>query len=72
MGHNAEKIGNIIRRFSSAYVAEVVARVGPLAQRSFELVRVTAVQLENLSAVQAELVRGGGDAAADVRFTGLR
>lgn len=58
----------------SAYthLTEIVARVGSRAQLSVELVKIAAVELENLSAVQAELVRGRGDVVLALELTRLR
>lgn len=55
-------------------LAEVVAGEGSLAHLSVELEQVPREQLQDLTAVQAELVRGGGDGvlAADLGFAGLR
>lgn len=50
----------------------IVARVGALAALSVELKGVSPVQLQDLSAVQAELVRGKGDAVVALGFSCLR
>ena len=43
------------------YVAEVIAGECPLAELVTQLVQVSAVQLQHLAAVKAELVRSRGD-----------
>lgn len=55
--------------FYFTHVAEVVSRVCPLAHLSVELVHVPCEQFQDLSAVQAELVRRGRDVGgASVSF----
>lgn len=43
------------------YVAEVVSGVGPLAQLVAQPLQVSAVQLDHLAALEAELVHRGGE-----------
>ena len=60
-------------RVNRTYVAEVVAGVSTVAELLIQPVRVLAVQLERLAAVQAEAVRRRGDSVRPhvSRYAGL-
>ena len=59
---------------AQTHVAEVVTGESPLAELAIKLVQVPSVQLEHLTAVQAEVVRRGGDVISSciIHNAGLR